>query len=244
MLNRRRNLLISIASAVLSCLLVYGVYILQLRQVELQKTIDVAVPKQFIDAGVMIAAKHIEYKAIFTASYDERMFTDLSELIGKETGIALGKGEPILDWKLNKFNLLPNQDQSTFQIPKAYVLSISNGIRAGDKVTIYVSSANEKEKSRRLFEDNIVVASVKSASNLEIDNVDNSSLHSKVNNDMENLYASRRDANAVTEHINLNLTEEQWLLIDRICRNGNSKLVIALSSSYSIPEEFMLKEEG
>lgn len=243
-MNRRRSLLISIASAALSCLLVYGVYILQLKQVELQKTLNVAVPKQFIDSGVMITAEQIEYKAIFTASYDERMFTDLSELIGQETGIALGKGEPILDWKLNRFNLLPNQDQSTFQIPKNYVLSISNGIRAGDKVSIYISSVNDEEKSRRLFEDEIVVASVKSASNLEIDNIHNSSLLSKVNDDMQNLYASRRDANAVTEHINLNLTEEQWLIIDRICRNENSKLVIALSSSHSISEEFILKEEG
>lgn len=235
-MNRRKNLIISAVSAVLSCLLVYGVYTLQLKQVELQRTVFVVVPKEFIDAGVMITEDLIEYKPVLEASYDHEMFTEKEIVIGQETGIALGKSEPILDWKLNKFNLLPNQEQSTFQIPKAYILSISNGIRAGDRVRIYVSGSHQTGESRRLFSEEVVVASVKSSSNVEVEDAHNSSLLSKANGDLEKLYASRRDANAAIDQINLNLTEEQWLTIDRICKKENTRLVIAFTASFKHQE--------
>lgn len=231
-MNRRRNLVISIVSATLSCLLVYGVYVLQLKQVELQKTIHVVVPKQFMDAGTMLTEELIELKPIFRASFDERMFIYKKEVIGQETMIALGKGEPIVDWKLNRFNLLPNREQSTFQIPKEYILSISNGIRAGDKVRIYISSSQEGTGSKKLFPNEVMVASVKSAANMEIEDSKNSNLLSKANGDLEQMYASRRDANAAIDQINLNLTEEQWLTIDRICKEKNAKLVIAFTSAF------------
>lgn len=233
-MNRKRNLLISAVSALLSCALVYGVYVLQLKQVELQQTVQVLAPKQFMDGGTMITQENIEYVSIFAAAYDERMYTDIEQLTGMETLMPLGQGEPIVDWKLNKFNLLPTQEQATFQIPKSYILSISNGIRAGDRVRIYASSLNEA--SRKLFAEEIAVASVKSASNTEVDNMHQSSLLSRTNGDLEMLYSSRRDANAVIDQINLNLTEEQWLEIDRICKDEETKLVIAFTSS-SIPWE-------
>jgi hypothetical protein len=231
-LNRRKNLIISAISAVLSCLLVYGVYTLQLKQVKIQKTVYVVSPKQFIDAGVMITEDLIEYKPILAASYDSQMFTEKEEVIGQETGLALGQSEPILEWKLNKFNLMPNKNQSTFQIPKSYILSISNGIRAGDRVRIYISGSQEKGGSRKLFSEEVVVASVKSASNVEVEDPQHSSIISMANGDMEKLYASRRDANAVIDQINLNLTEEQWLTIDRICKTENTRLVIAFTSVF------------
>jgi flagella basal body P-ring formation protein FlgA len=230
-LSRRRNLSISAISAVLSCLLVYGVYVLQLKQIEIQKTVSVVVPKQFMDAGTMITKESVEYKSIFAASLDDQMFIDVTEVIGQETMIALGRGEPVMKWKLNKFNLLPNADQSTFQIPKEYILSISNGIRAGDRVRIYTSSSAGREGSRKLFPEEIVVASVKSASNIEVDDPQNSTLLSKANGDLEKMYASRRDANAAIDQINLNLTEEQWLKIDRVCKSEHTRLVIAFTTS-------------
>lgn len=235
-MNQRRNLIISAISAVLSCLLVYGIYTLQLKQVELQKNVYVVVPKVFIDAGVMITADLIEYKPILAASYEDQMFTEKEAVIGQETGIALGGSEPILDWKLNKFNLLPNHEQSTFQIPKSYILSISNGIRAGDRVRIYVSGSHPTGESRKLFSEEVVVASVKSSSNVEVEDVNNSSLLSKANGDLEKLYASRRDANSAIDQINLNLTEKQWLTIDRICKKENTRLVIAFTSSFKHQE--------
>ena len=53
-MNRRRSLLISVVAAVMAGLLVYGVYVLQVNQVELQQTVQVVVPRDFIRAGVLI----------------------------------------------------------------------------------------------------------------------------------------------------------------------------------------------
>ena len=50
-MNRRRSLLISLVAAVMAGLLVYGVYVMQVNQVELQQTVQVVVPKDFIRAG-------------------------------------------------------------------------------------------------------------------------------------------------------------------------------------------------
>jgi hypothetical protein len=228
-MNRKRNVTISIISAALACLLVYGVHLLQKKQLELQQMVHVVVPKDFIKAGTLITADLIELKPIFAAAFDERMYTNLRQVVNQETLIPIGKGEPIVNWKIDKFNLLPNQAQATFQIPKKYILSISNGIRAGDKVRIYVSS--EEDKSRRLFPGEITVASVRSSANIEVDDPKNSNLLSKANGDLEKMYVSRREANGVIDQINLNLSEEEWLMIDRICSADKAKLVIAFSST-------------
>lgn len=227
-------MLLGLTSAIVACLLVYIVYVMQLKHVALQQQIDVVVPVQFVDAGRMLTEQALTYKAIAITSFDKRMFTNKEDVIGQETSIALGEDEPILDWKLNKFSLMPSYEQSTFQIPKSYILSISNGIRAGDKVRIYTSS--EHGASRRLFAEEIVVASVKSASNVEVDDISHSSLLAQVQGDEEQLYTSRRNANASIDAINLNLTEEQWLTIDALCQDEGVKLVIAFTSVNRLEE--------
>ncbi|MBD0383707.1 SAF domain-containing protein [Paenibacillus sedimenti] len=228
-MNRRRSLLISLAAAVLAGLLVYGVYVLQVNQVELQQTVQVVVPKDFIRAGTMIGGDMVELRAFQKGSYTDSMITDLKDVIGQETLIPLGTQEPILNWKVNKYHLLPNENQATFQIPKEYVLSVSNGIRAGDRVHVYVSAADGS--SRKLFDKEMTVASVKSSANVEIDNPKNSNLLSKVDGDTEKMYASRLEANGAIDQINLNLSEDEWLEIDRLCSTKKAKLVIAFSSS-------------
>lgn len=228
-MNRRVHLLLSLLSACIACTLVYIVYTMQLKQVEQQQVVQIVVPTQFVDAGQLLTARMVSYKPIVASAYDARMFRHVEEVIGQETGVPLGEGEPILDWKLNKYSLLPSGEQSTFQIPKHYILAVSNSIRAGDRVTIYTSSA--QGESRRLFREEIVVASVKSAANVEVEDSANSSLLAQVKGDEERLYASRRHANAAIDHLNLNLTEEQWLLIDNLCRTEGVKLVIAFTSS-------------
>lgn len=233
-MSRRRHVVLALASAIAAGMLVYILYVLQLKHVELQQKIDVVVPVQFVDAGRMLTEHLLTYKAIALASYDARMFTNKEDVIGQETSIALGEDEPILAWKLNKFNLLPSYEQSTFQIPKSYILSISNGIRAGDKVRIYASS--EHSASRRLFAEEIVVASVKSAANVEVEDLNHSSVIAQVKGDEEHLYTSRRYATASIDSINLNLSEEQWLAIDRLCRKGDAKLVIAYTSVNIVEE--------
>ncbi|WP_219833894.1 SAF domain-containing protein [Paenibacillus sp. R14(2021)] len=227
-MNRRRNMVISAAAALLSGLLVYGVYVLQLRQVKFQETVSVVVPVRFVAAGERLTTDMLGTKQIAKALYSPEMSVRGDELSGMEVVVPLGAGEPLLDWKLDKFRLLPSRSQSTFGIPRDYVLSISNGIRAGDKVMLYVSG--ETVNSARLFQDPVTVASVKTAGNVEIDDTKNPNLMSLANGDKEGMYASRRDANRMIDYINLNLTEDQWLQLDALCKGGRSKVVIAYSS--------------
>ncbi|NOV04717.1 SAF domain-containing protein [Paenibacillus planticolens] len=236
-MNRRRSLLIGLVSAIMAAMLVYGVYVLQVNQVELQQTVQVAIPKDFIRAGVLIQADMVELKSVQKGSYTSSMMSDLNEIVGLETLIPLGKEEPILKWKVNRYHLLPTEWQATFQIPKEYVLSVSNGIRAGDRVRIYVSGS-DGSSSRRLFDEKeIKVASVKSSANVEVDNPKNPNLLSKVEGDKEKMYASRLEANGAIDQINLNLTENEWLEIDRLCSSKKAKLVIAFSSSSILRED-------
>lgn len=227
-MNRKRSLWISLGAALLSCLLVYGVHVLLIRQVELQKTVNVVVPKDFIKAGTLITADLLEYKPIYEGSFDKQMVVRLEDVVGKEALVPLGSKEPVLAWKIDRFHLLPGSNQATFQIPKEYVLSIPGGIRAGDQVLVYMSG---KSGGGRLLPGEITVASVKSSANVEVDDPKQPNLLSKVNGDMEKMYAARREANGAIDQISLNLTEEQWLAIDEACRSKQAKLVIAFTSS-------------
>ncbi|MFC0212297.1 SAF domain-containing protein [Paenibacillus chartarius] len=229
-MNRRRNLVIGTVAAVCSIAMVYGVYVLQVRQISLQQTVQVVVPKDFIRAGAVITEEMLELKPVFTAALSPSMVTDKKQLVGKETVIPLGRGEPVLAWKLNRLHLLPRPNQATFQVPKEYVLSISNGIRAGDQVKVYASST-DGGGPRKLFEEEITVASVKTSANVEIDNPKSSNLQSKAEGDEVKMYLSRLEANGPIDHINLNLTEEQWMTIDRLCSTKKTKLVIAFTAS-------------
>ncbi|RAP73835.1 SAF domain-containing protein [Paenibacillus montanisoli] len=227
-MNRKRHVWIIVSAALVSGLLVYGVYALQLRQVKFQETVDVVVPVRFVAAGERLTADMLGVKRIAKASFVHEMSLDAKALSGMEVIVPLGANEPVLSWKVDKFRLLPGNDQSTFQIPRDYVLSVSNGIRAGDKVMLYLSG--EGAESARLFADSVTVASVKTSGNMEIDDMDNSNLKSLANSNKEGMYAARRDANGMIDSINLNLTEAQWLKLDSLCKAGKSKVVIAYSS--------------
>ncbi len=84
-MNRSRSIMISFLAAGLAALLVYGVYVFQLKQVELQRTVNVVVPKDFIKTGTMINEHMLEYKPVFTAAYKAGMIRDMREIAGKET---------------------------------------------------------------------------------------------------------------------------------------------------------------
>lgn len=226
-MNRRRNIFISVLAALMSACLVYGMYQLQRLQIEQQDTIAVLVPKRFIAAGERLTQNDLEFMRLPHAVYVPEMLIDTVNAVGKETVIPIGKGEPLLDWKVERYYLQPKRSESTFQIPKEYIRSISNGIRAGDKVLLYGSG--ESAPSERLFEEAVRVASVKSSGNVEIDNADNPNLLSLADGNKEQMYASRREANGMIDYLNLNLSEEQWLQIDRLCKNGSLKLVVAYS---------------
>ncbi len=226
-MNRKRNVMIGLIAAALSALLVYGMYELQVRQIVLQETVEVIVPSRFIATGERITADVLSVKKISRAAYGEEMMTDPVHVLGMETAVPLGLGEPILNWKISPYRLLPGRDQATFQIPREYVLSVSNGIRAGDKVILYLSG--QEQGAQRLFREPVTVASVKSSGNQEVDDPNKSNMLSMASGNVEGMYVSRRDANAMIDYINLNLTEEQWLEIDKLCSPGEAKLVIAFS---------------
>jgi len=222
---RTRKVMISLAAAILAGLLVAVTYMVGLRQLQLQETVEVVAPRQFIPAGQTIAAAQLTTVRLPLGAVTEEMVRDPAEAAGMEALASLGAGEPLLRWKLDRYRLLPGEGEATFQIPREYVKSVSSGLRAGDLAVIYLS--DEEGESLRLFPEPVVVAGVKNSANLEIDNPKNSNLLSMASNNKENMYASRRDANGVIDAINLNLTEEQWLTIDRACKTGKARLVIA-----------------
>ncbi len=208
--------------------IVYGVYALQLKQVEWESTVPVLVPKAFIAPGTLLSEELLEWKPVAKAAASEQMATRLEQVLRMENAVALGMGEPILLWKLDKFRLMPSGNQATFQIPRNYVLSIASGIRAGDEVQLFVSGT--EGSSRKLFRHSVKVSSVKTSSGAEVDDVAASNLRSIASGDREMLYASRREAGGLIDHINLNLTEAEWLVIDQLCKDGTNKLVIAFQA--------------
>ena len=229
MQGRRNRLLIGIVSALMSAVLVYAVYLLQIHEIKLQQKISIVTPKDFIQAGTLLTSDMIQMQPMYEGAVTPEMTTQASQVIGQETAVPLGKDEPILDWKLDKYHLLPGPDQLTFQIPKDYILSISNGIRAGDQVLLYISDPSGE--SKKLFQHDIIVASVRSAANMEVDDKESSNLVSKLQGNTEKMYASRRSPNGAIAQVNLNLTEEEWFKIDNTCKQKQAKLVIAFSSA-------------
>ncbi|RUS42063.1 SAF domain-containing protein [Cohnella sp. AR92] len=228
-MNRKRQLAISLAAALLSGALIYGVYWLQIRQIREEEMVSVVAAKHFIAAGTILEEGMLKTVSIPKASLREGMLRQASEAAGLQAVAPLGDSEPLLAWKVERFPLLPKPGEATFQIPRDYVKSVSNGIRAGDRVVVYLSS--EQAASRRLYSEAILVAAVKNASNSEIESPKNSSLESMANGDKEQMYASRRDANGSIDSINLNLTEAQWLAMDAACKDGGAKVVIAFEAS-------------
>lgn len=226
-MNRRRNMLLAAVAAVLAALLVYGIGEMQTIRMEREEMAYVVVPSRFVGSGERLAAGDLAYRLVPRDAYGDETFGSIEAVEGMEALIPLGENEPILSWKVDRYNLLPGPDESTFQIPKEYIRSISNGIRAGDQVTVYLSGG--ETASERLFAETVQVASVKTSSNVEIEDADDSHLLSLAEGDKERMYATRRDANGMIDYINLNLTEEQWLAIDTACKDGLQKVVIAFS---------------
>ncbi|MBN2982623.1 MULTISPECIES: flagellar biosynthesis protein FlgA [Cohnella] len=228
-MNRRRQIALSLSAALLSGIVVYGVYVLQLRQIQAEETVTVIAPKRFIPAGSTLDVDMLTEISLPRSAVTDSMISHASDVAGMQTHAPLGTEEPILDWKIDRYPLLPGPGEATFQIPREYVISVSNGIRAGDRALVYVSSKDAD--SRRMFEEPVVVASVKTSANAEIDDPDNSNLMSLAEGDKARMYASRRDANGSIDSVNLNLTEEQWLALDEACKDGNAKLIIAFDAS-------------
>lgn len=226
--GRKKSVWIAVASAVLAGLCVYGIYVLQLRHLREVETVRVVVPKHFVPVGVLLTPDMLAYRAMLRGEFDRSIATRFDQVTGRETVVPLGAGEAVRLWKLDKFRLAPSRGEMTFQIPKECVLSVPNAVRAGDRVRVYASG---DARSGAAVPRDVVVASVRSSGNVEIDDPEQPSLYALLDGDRERLYASRREANGPIDQINLNLTEDEWLSIDRVCRSENAKLVIAFVAS-------------
>lgn len=224
---RFRRLLISLLAALAAAGLVYAVYMTLLHQVELQETTTVIVPGRFIQEGTVITEELLTHRTVLKAAVDSDMFSQADELIGRQTMIPLGVGEPILGWKLSERLLLPLEKESTFEIPQEYLRSISGGVREGDLVRIYVSGDGNE---RRLLLQDVRVASVRLADDSR-GSREATELQGQA--DQRQQLLAKRTARQV-ERINLNLTEDQWLLLDRASRPDDAKLVIALPGDQTV----------
>lgn len=221
---RFRQLLVGALSGAAALAIVWGIYVLQLSGLEEERKVRVPVPASFIPAGTLLTADMLEWVSFDAGGLHGETVLDADGIIGMENVVPLGRHEPVLAWKLDRHRLMPAQGQATFRIPREYVLSVSGNIRAGDAVRLYVSGSGA---SRRLFAHDVKVASVRTSSGEEV-GLKAASLEAVAANDRERLYASRRSAGAI-DAIELNLREEEWLAIDRLCGDGGGKLVIALS---------------
>lgn len=229
---RFRRLLISLLAALAAAGLVYAVYMTLLHQVELQETTTVIVPGRFIQEGTVITEDLLTHRTVLKATVDSDMFIDADELIGRQTLIPLGEGEPVLRWKLSDLVLLPLEQESTFEVPKEYIRSISGGVREGDLVRIYVSGDGNE---RRLLLEDVRVASVR----LSDDSRSRESSEPQGQADQHQRLLALRAAKQV-DRINLNLTEDQWLLLDRACTQPDGgKLVIALPGDQTVLSDLL-----
>lgn len=231
---RFRRLFISLAAAVIAGSLVYAVYVILLKQVEMQETIHVVVPKQLISAGTVLESDMLELQGITAAGVNKQMITNMQAIIGKQALIPLGAGEPVLEWKLSERLILPEEGEAVFEIPRDYILAISGAVRAGDHVRVYLSNG---EHPRRLLINDVRVASVRmSGQRRDREDPEARGAKTQTDSNYEALVALR--SGELVESINLNLREEEWLLIDAACRRADdAKLVIAYPAEQSRLQE-------
>ncbi|GIQ71022.1 SAF domain-containing protein [Xylanibacillus composti] len=228
-MNRRTSLLLSLLSACAAAVMVYGLYVWQLRELELQQQVTVVAPSRFLDAGEQLTEDAMTTVPMTASNVQDDMVTNAEEVLGLTALIPLGAGEPLRTWKLGEVRLLPTTEESVFQIPEDYVLSVSNDIRAGDKVSLYLSGT---EHPRKLLTRDVVVASVKTAANREV--TEELPVEQRLGGNGERLYGRRQQASGTIAHINVLLREQEWEAIDRACGEQGGKLVIALADAFDL----------
>lgn len=232
-MGRRRAVILSLTSALIAGALVYCIYLLQMKQVQLQQTVRILVPRHYIEAGTTLTSAAVRRVPILSGSLNPDMLHNPESIDGMETMIPLGKGEPILRWKLDRYHLTPGPDQETFRIPPSYILTISDRIRTGDQVMLYASGTETHPV--RVLKRTVTVASLSTSTHEDLSGPEQSSLLSRAKGNRQQLYASRHSANGGIAEIDLNLSEQEWYTIDQYCQQDKQKLVIAYSPKIHWP---------
>lgn len=235
-MKRKQRWFLVVISFLVSILLVYGLYNLQVRHIQEKQSIAIYVANDWLQAGHIITQADIKQMQYPSNMVTKEMILQSEQLINRELVIPLGKEEPFTNWKINEFHLLPKQGEATFQIPSYYIKSLANDLRAGDYVFIYASG--DHAPSNKLFDMPIKVASVKTSTNAEVESVYGNELDALLRSNQHELYQHRRKTNGVIEYINLNLTEEQWLTVDALCKDGQAQLIVAYTPYYVSEQAF------
>lgn len=227
-MRRGVTLILFLVAVCISAILVVALYQLQEQHLIKKQEVRVIAPKQFIPIGHVLKREDLKFVSISHRDVSKELSHNLLSLVGKAAIVALGKDEPIRTWKLATNPIVPKEHEATFQIPRSYLFSISNEIRSGDRVQVFVSSPNGN--SELLFPQSVVVASVKTSNNQEVIDKVEASLPNQFRSNEEALLSNRRNANGLIDYVNLNLTELQWLAIDRLCKSGSARIALAFTN--------------
>jgi hypothetical protein len=181
-----------------------------------------------LPVGHVIAASDVTRVVVFRDSVTDEVVRSKQALVGRMVAVAMGKHEPFVRWKVSRNAAIPRGEERTFQIPKSYLFSVANELRAGDEVYVYVSS---KDGSKQLFEAPVRVHAVKTAANQEVADLEQAPFSGAFQSNTQALSASRRNANGAIESVNLNLQPAQWLEIDRLCKDGAAHIALAYTAT-------------
>lgn len=234
-MRRGVTLMLLVVAVCVSAILVVVLYQLQGNYLSKKQEMKVVAPVAFIPAGQVIREEDVRLVSIARRDFTKDMFRKWNSMIGQASIVALGKDEPILKWKLADNPIVPSENEATFQVPKSYLFSVSNEIRSGDQVYVYVSSP--KGHSQLLFPEPVVVASVKTANNQEVEDAIEASLPNQFRSNKDAISSNRRNANGLIDYVNLNLTKSQWLAIDSLCKSGTARIALAFTN-------FDVRKEG
>lgn len=227
-MGRRRTWIALAISVGLAVLLVTVLFHIVQASVLKQQKVWVLAPSHFLPVGHVITASDVTRIIVFRDGVTDEVARSKRALVGRMVAVAIGKHEPFLRWKVTRNAAMPRGEERTFQIPKSYLFSVANELRAGDAVYVYVSS---RDGSKQLFPDPVRVHAVKTAANQEVTDLDGTPFSGAFQSNEQARMASRRNANGAIESVNLNLRAEQWLQIDQMCKEGAAHIALAYSSS-------------
>jgi hypothetical protein len=129
-------------SLLLGCLFllasVYG-YIHWMKTYEEEVTTTaILIAKQYIPAHTKIEGDMIEVVHLDFRLKRDDAWQRLEDVIGKETAIPIGTGEQFIKWKMDILKVAPNPGEQLFTFKTDSIAAVSNMIRRGDEVQIWL----------------------------------------------------------------------------------------------------------
>jgi Flp pilus assembly protein CpaB len=101
-------------------------------------TEPVLMAKRYIPAHTVITEEMLYMEQIDSRLKNTNAIHDPKFLIGKETSIPIGTNEQLVNWKIDERRLIPNPGESYFTFKTDAISSVSNMVRRGDYVPIWL----------------------------------------------------------------------------------------------------------